>query len=231
VKTTGNDALYQQEYYCSFDVPIQGAYYGDQLMKAIKDGRITKVPVEMSVRVDTYWDLGIGDSTSIWFVQQIGKEIRIVDFYETSGEGLAHYAKILDNKGYVYGSHWAPHDIEVRELGSGKSRLEMARKLGIKFRIVPKISIDDGINAARTILNQCWFDEDRCKLGINALKSYHKEWDEKNKVYKDRPHHDWSSHASDAFRYFGVAHKDQSRRSTANREVKRPKPVNKLTGY
>lgn len=207
VKKDGNDALYQQEYMCSFDAPIQGAYYASQLIKAHEEKRITTVPYEPSLPVSTYWDLGIGDSTAMWFSQSVSQEVRLIDYYEASGEGLAHYAHLLQQKGYVYGSHFAPHDIEVKELGTGKSRLEVARELGITFQITPKLSIEDGIDAARNILSRCWFDENKTARGLDALKSYHKEYDDKNKTYKDRPKHDWSSHAADAFRYFAVSHR------------------------
>jgi len=205
IRKDGNDALYQQEYQCSFSVPIAGAYFAQQLMTAQEEGRISQVPHEPTLKVDTYWDLGIGDSTTIWLVQMVGKEKRLIDYYETSGEGLAHYAKVLQDKPYNYGRHWAPHDIEVRELGTGKSRLETARKLGIKFDIVPNIGLEDGIEAVRNVLNSCWFDKEKCRRGLNALKSYHKEYDDKNNTYKDRPYHDWSSHGADAFRMFAVA--------------------------
>lgn len=211
ISKDGTDALYQQEYMCSFEAPIQGAYYGQQLQTAEDEGRITNVPHEPSLPVNTYWDLGIDDSMTIWFVQQLGKEKRLVDYYENSGEGLAHYAKVLQDKQYNYAKHWAPHDIEVRELGTGKSRLETARNLGIKFSIVPKLSISDGIEAARNILNSCWFDIDKCKRGIDALKSYHKEYDEKNKIYKNTAKHDWASHGADSFRYFAVAHREDGK--------------------
>lgn len=207
IQKDGNDALYQQEYMCSFTVPIAGAYYASHLMKAETEGRITTVPIETSLAVDTFWDLGIDDSTTIWFVQTAGQELRIIDYYENSGEGLAFYAKVLQEKGYVYGRHFAPHDIEVRELGSGKSRLETARGLGISFKVAPKLSIEDGIEAGRNILSKCWFDRTKCHKGLNALKSYHKEWDEKNKVYRPHPEHDWSSHGADAFRTFAVSFK------------------------
>lgn len=206
----GNDALYMQEYYCSFDVPIQGAYYGAQLVRAEKEGRITNVPYDPSIPVFTVWDLGIGDSTAIWFYQAVGQEIRFIDYYETSGEGLPHYAKVLQERGYIYKDHHAPHDIEVREIGTGRSRIETARSLGINFQVAPKLSIEDGIEAGRNILNRCWFDEVKCEKGLSALRSYHKEYDETNAVFKNRPHHDWSSHGADAFRYFAVSFKGGS---------------------
>lgn len=207
IRNDGNDALYQQEYMCSFTVPIAGAYYASQLMQAEEDGRLTNVPYETSLAVDTFWDLGMDDSTTVWFVQRAGQELRVIDYYESSGEGLAHYAHVLQDKRYVYGRHFAPHDIQVRELGSGKSRLETARGLGIPFQVAPNLSVEDGIEAARNILSRCWFDQTKCQRGLNALKSYHKEWDEKNKVYRTHPEHDWSSHAADAFRIFAVANR------------------------
>lgn len=199
-----SEDMIQQEFYCSFDAAIQGAYYGDQIRLAHKEGRITNVPWEATLPVQTWWDLGVGDATAIWFTQSVGKEIRFIDYEEHSGEGLPFYAKLLSEKPYTYNEHWAPHDIRVRELGSGRSRIDQAADLGIHFNIVPNISIDDGIQAARSLFNRCWFDQTRCELGINALSSYRKEYDEKNQTYKVRPVHDWASHCGDAFRYFAV---------------------------
>jgi phage terminase large subunit len=206
----GNDALYQQEYYCSFKVPIAGAYYAAQIMKANEEKRITSIPYERVIPVDTWWDLGIDDSMTIWFTQTVGKEIRFIDYYETSGEGLVHCAGMLKEKGYVYGTHTAPHDIEVRELTTGKSRRETAKNFGINFDVVPAGNIEDGIDAARNIFSKCWFDDKKCNRGLNALKSYHKDYDEKNLTYRVHPVHDWSSHGADAFRTFAVGYKDRS---------------------
>jgi len=203
----GDEALYLQEYYCSFNVPISGAYYAKQLMAAEEEKRISNVPYDPGIGVSTYWDLGIGDVTAIWFVQAVSKEIRLIDYYETSGEGLQHYVKVLQNKQYVYDRYVAPHDIEVRELGTGKSRYEVARELGIDFDIAPKLSVDEGVDATRRILTQCWFDKKKCERGLNALKNYRKDYDEKNKTFKDKPMHDWSSHAADALRYFAVSYR------------------------
>jgi len=205
----GNDALYQQEYMCSFKVPIAGAYYAQQIMKAQEEGRIGSIPYEPIIPVDTWWDLGIDDSMTIWFSQTVGKEIRLIDYYEVNGEGLVHCAKVLQEKGYVYGEHHAPHDIEVRELTTGKSRKETAMSLGINFQTNPKLTIEDGIDAVRNIFSRCWFDEVKCERGLNALKSYHKEFDEKNKVYKNHPEHDWSSHGSDSFRGLAIGYRDK----------------------
>lgn len=194
IRKDGNDALYMQEYMCSFDVPIQGAYYAQQLMTADEEGRIAGVPYDPATQVHTFWDLGIDDSMTIWFMQVAGREFHFVDYYESSGEGINYYIKYLKEKPYVYGQHFAPHDIRVRELTTGKSRYETAKKLGIDFEIVPKLDLNDGIDAARNVLNRCWFDKVKCERGLSALRSYHKEWDEDNQVFKNKPKHDWSSH-------------------------------------
>ena len=202
-----SEELIQQEYYCSFEGVAFGAYFGRQLKQAEDDGRITKVLYEPELGVETWWDLGIRDAMAIWFTQSVGREIRVIDYYENSGEGLPHYAKVLQGKPYVYSKHHAPHDIEVRELGSGRSRKETAASLGIVFQVVPNLPIEDGIEAARSIIARCWFDKQKCERGLNALSSYHKEWDDKLKTWKSQPQHDWASHGADAFRMFAVGHK------------------------
>ena len=207
---------YKQEYECSFQAAIQGAYYGREMEAARDEGRVSSVPVENAVPVHTAWDLGIGDSTAIWFFQQVAKEIRLVDFYEASGVGLDHYAKVLQEREYLYGDHLLPHDADHKELGTGKTRVETLLGLGIRSRIVPKLSRDDGINAARRILSRCWFDDEKCKQGIKALRQYRTEFDEKRKVFRLNPLHDWSSHAADAFRYLAVGLREQG---PANNDV------------
>jgi|TARA_Y100000310_G_scaffold304804_1_gene344334 hypothetical protein len=202
---------YAQEYECSFDASIQGAYYATEFKQIDSDERITRVPAE-GMPVHTAWDLGIGDSTAIWFIQPIGRELRVIDYYEASGVGLPHYAEVLQNRGYSYGKHYLPHDVTVRELGSGRSREETLRELGIKPEVVPRQEVDDGINAVRRILPMCWFDREKCGPGIEALRQYRTEFDERRKVFKSRPLHDWTSHAADAFRYFAVAWKDTAKK-------------------
>ena len=223
----GDDAFFMQEYYCSFDAAIQGAYYANLLRSAEEAGRITSVPYDPRLLVDTWWDLGVGDATAIWFTQSHGNTIRVIDYYEASGEGFPYYAKVLQERGYVYGTHNGPHDLAVREMGSGVSRIETAAKLGIKFKVVANISVDDGINAVRMILPICWFDEVKCKQGLNALTNYHHEYDEKRREYKNTPYHDWSSHAADAFRYFGVGH----RLSDPEKKKQKQKFVSYNTNY
>lgn len=210
------DAYIQQEYYCSFDTPVLGSYYGAAMQKAENEGRITNVPYDYSLPVHTSWDLGMDDSMTIWFIQLAGNEIRIIDYYENSGEGLQHYATVLQEKKYVYGKHYAPHDIEVRELGTGKSRKMEAQRLGINFTVAPKLSVMDGINAVRSILNRCWFDIRAAHRGIQCLKNYKKDWDEKNMVYRRQPLHNWASHGADGLRTFAVAHRVPVRIATDN---------------
>ena len=196
---------YEQEFECSFTAAVSGSYYGRLITKAEKDGRIGNVPIDDNVGVETWWDLGIGDSTAIWFAQRVGQEIHLVDYYETSGESLAHYADVLNEKNYSYTSHIAPHDIMARELGTGKSRLEVANELGIDFDIAPKLEVDHGIESVRNALPFCYFDREKCKVGLDALRQYRKQWDEKNQVFKNKPLHNWCSHAADSFRYGCVA--------------------------
>lgn len=201
----GDDRLFNQEMMCSFDEPIQGSYYGDLISAATDEGRIGHVAHHPEIPVTTYWDLGVGDAMSIWFVQHMGDEIHLIDYYEGTGKGLDFYIKIVKELPYVYGEHYAPHDIRVREMGSGLSRIEVARSLGLNFRIAPKLSIEDGINAARTILPRCYFDEKKCEVGIAALKNYHRKYNEELRVYDNKPLHDWSSNGADAFRYLAVS--------------------------
>lgn len=191
------------------DFDIEGAYYVKQMNNAAKDGRITTVPVEPNLRTFTFWDLGVSDATSIWVMQAYKNEIRAIAYYENNNEGLVHYINWLhdfrDSYGLTYTSHYFPHDIEVREMSTGKKRSTFLRSKGINPILVPNRGLLDGIEAARNILPQVWFDAERCKEGIKSLKNYRKEFDEKRNTYKSQPLHDWSSHAADAFRYFAVA--------------------------
>ena len=196
---------YLQEYECSFEASIKGAIYGNEVRVARDAGRLSRVPYDPILPVDTDWDLGIGDATAIWFSQSLRTgEIRLIDYYEHSGEGLPHYAQVLRDRRYSYGTHWAPHDIEVKELGTGRSRLETARSLGITFRVVPKLSLEEGIHAARMIFPRCWFDAERCERGIEALQGYRRDYNTRIKEFTDRPVHDQYSHGADAFRYLAV---------------------------
>lgn len=193
---------YMQEFECSFEAAIQGAYYGEQMSQADKDGRLCGVPVDPSAQVHVAWDLGIGDSTALVFAQVVGREWRIVDYYEANGVGLDHYVRVLNERGYNYGQMLLPHDAQAKELGTGKSRVEVLASLGVRNVVVLKqASVDDGINAVRMTLPKCWFDRVKCKQLIEALRQYRTEYDEKRKAFKASPLHDWTSHAADAMRY------------------------------
>jgi phage terminase large subunit len=200
MRKTMSEDEYQQEMECSFDAAVKGAYYGRLLDEAQKDGRICSVPYDPAAKVDTWWDLGVGDSTAIWFTQVVGREIHVIDHHEMTGEGLPYYAKVLAEKPYVYGRHMVPHDAAARELGTGKSRVETARALGMTFNVQPRMDVDDGINAVRQTIPRCWFDAKRCAAGLEALRMYRKDFDEKMKTFRDKPRHDWTSHSADAFR-------------------------------
>lgn len=190
----------------AFEVAIEGAYYSTELAKIEAGGQITSVPYNPGWVVNTYWDLGFHDYMTIWFVQRIGRENRVIDYYENSGEGLAHYKRVLDKKGYIYGTHTGPHDIEVHELsGEGLTRKQHAAQLGIKFEVAPKIPVMDGINATRNILSTCWFDKSRCAIGLQRLRQYRKEWNERTGCWSDRPRHDENSHGADGFRVFSTS--------------------------
>lgn len=208
---------YEQEYECSFSAAVVGAIYAQEMGNVDADGRITSVPHDPTLQVSTYWDLGIDDATCIWFVQQVGREVRAIDYYEASGEGLPHYARVLQDKGYLYARHVAPHDIQVREIGSGRSRIETAASLGISFEVCPQLSVEDGIHALKMLLPRMWFDKDKCRAGIEALQNYRRELnqrlsDDKRQVFKPTPVHDWASHAADAGRYMAVALRDPEKR-------------------
>ncbi len=197
-----SEDMVAQEYYCSFDAALPGAYYGKLLQSAEAEGRIGRVPWAPDAITHTAWDLGIGDSTAIWFCQQVGKETRLIDYYESFGVGLDHYAKVLREKPYVYGEHLLPHDALVADLSTGRSRLQTLGALGINGRVLPREpNIEDGINAARNLLSRCWFDAEKCARGLEALRQYRCEYDVERKIYSARPRHDWTSHAADAFRY------------------------------
>ena len=198
------DTEFEQEYECSWSAALRGAYYAKEIEAAYDEDRVGKVPYDPSKQVVTAWDLGVSDSTSIWFAQYDGKAINIIDYYESSGEGLPHYIDVLNHKEYRYGAHIAPHDIVVREFSTGKSRKDLAFSLGIDFQVAPKLKVMDGIDSVRTTLNKCWFDELKTKKGLEALLQYRSSYDDKKKIWSQKPVHDWTSHASDAFRYLCV---------------------------
>ena len=200
-----SEDLIMQEYYTSFDLGIEGSYYSRYIDKMRLNGQITNVPWEPSFKVHTAWDLGMRDATSIIFFQTVGTTVRIIDCYENTSQGLEHYAKYLSSLPYDYGKHFAPHDIAVRELGTGVSRLEKSRQLGLHFKIAPKLSIEDGIEACRSTFAKVWLDEDKGQPLLKALESYRQEYDSKRGCYTGRVLHDLSSNFSDAYRYMCIS--------------------------
>jgi phage terminase large subunit len=216
-----------------FATVFEGAYYVRELQAAREDRRIGKVAIDPNIPVHTAWDLGIGDSTAIWFFQVVGREIRVVDYYESHSQGLPHYASVLKAKGYTYGDDWVPHDAKVRELGTGRTRIETLQSLGRKPRLVPSHTLMDGINAARETVPFCWFDEGRTEYGLDALRQYRSEFKENAAVFQDRPFHDWTSHAADAFRYLAMAWREMTPSTMPIdpvRELLRPRTMGEVFG-
>lgn len=201
------DAAYEQEYECSFEAAIVGSYYGKLIGDAEKAGRVTTVDPVQGIPVSTAWDLGVGDSTAIWFFQVAGTQVRIIDHYEANGVGIDHYSGIILGKPYLRGVDYVPHDARFREIGApgARSRVETMQEYGLNPRLVPMHKLPDGINAVRKTLPSCVFDAKRCERGIDALRTYRASYDENKRVLADRPVHDWTSHSSDAFRYLSVS--------------------------
>ena len=200
-----------------FEQSIEGAYYATQFAKLYEKGRIAEeLPDNPTATVNTYWDLGISDSTSIWFIKKIAGEYHVIDYYSNSGEGLAHYFKVLKEKGYDYGEHFAPHDIDHRRFGEQAKSLkqialdgveidESGDKYSLEFITVNRTLVNTGIEQVRNILPKCVFHQSSCDEGLKGLESYRKEWDSLRGIYKNNPLHDWASHPADAFRYFAVS--------------------------
>lgn len=219
-----SEDMIQQEYYCSFTLGVEGAYYAKYMYEAREEERIGNIPWDRQTRVYTAWDIGYGDSTSIIFYQICGNEIHIIDYYENHGEGLSHYAGVLHDKPYIYADHFAPHDIDSHSFSSGLSAKEVASSLGIRFITLPtlKLRVDDGIEAVRGLFPRLWFDEKKTKYLITCLENYRKEFDGKLEVYKNRPRHDKYSHGSDAMRYLALAvkmHVDSGKAGITEREA------------
>ena len=201
----------------AFEVSQEGQYWREQLVKLRQRNRITEVPIIDSVPVDTYWDIGIDDLTDIWFVQTVGDQIHVVDFFENNDYGLEYYVEIIKGRGYRYGRHYAPHDIGVREFGTGKTRIEQAMGMGLRFKAVPRVENKaDSIESVRNILQFCWFDEEKCSPGIEHLELYRKGWDSIHGIWKSIPLHDVHSNAADAFQVLGMSHTFHGNRMQLN---------------
>jgi phage terminase large subunit len=177
------------------------AYYSKYIRKTEEEGRICKGVFDTTLKVHTVWDLGVSDATAIWFFQIYGREIRLIDYYEYSGEGIQFYIDVLKEKDYNYGEHYAPHDIVVREFSTGMSRIDVAHRLGLDFNVLGVQNINTGIQLVRNNFHRCFFDAEKTQEGLKCIKNYRKEYDEKRQCYRDKPLHDWTSHGADAFRY------------------------------
>jgi phage terminase large subunit len=196
------EAFARQEFDVSFLAATPGAYYATEMERVEREGPIRLLPWTPALPVTTSWDLGIDDATAIVFAQMTGLEVRVIDYYEARGQGLAHYAKVLHEKPYRYHEHLLPHDVEVTELGSGMTRLEILRTLNVRpCRVLSARKLEDGISAVRHLLPRCYFDRDKCRLLLRALEAYHADWKAERQAQGLRPVHDWSSHGADAFRY------------------------------
>ena len=200
-KEMGEDK-YMQEFECSFFAAVEGSYYGS-IINNLPVERFTEFTRDDLLKTYTAWDLGVGDSTAIWVAQIMGKEIRLIDYFENHGVGLDNYVRWIKDNNYEKAEHILPHDVEVRELGTGKSRKEVLQELGLSITVCARLGVDDGIQAVRRILPDCWFHP-KAKQGLDALRNYRRDYDEKRNVFYDKPMHDWASHGSDAFRYLAV---------------------------
>jgi len=195
---------------------LDGAIYAAEIRKATEDDRFTNVPYDPTKPVDTFWDLGWADNTSIWFAQQVGFEYRIIDYYQNSQKPLNHYIQTLQERKYIYGNDFLPHDARAKQLGTGRSIEELMKATGRKVHIVPKLSIADGINAVRTVFSQCYFDKAKCADGLQCLRHYCYDVDPESNQFSKNPRHDWASHGADAFRYLAVSIKKDVQAPTMN---------------
>lgn len=215
----------QSEYFCDFNAPIQGSYYSDAINKIEQDGHIKEVAWMPNLEVHTAWDIGVNDNTAIWFYQQYGAEIRVIDFYQNNNKDLTHYVKVVKERDYVYGRHFGPHDLAVREWAGGgmKTRRQIASDLGLRFTPLTKMSKDEGIENARAVIYRCYFDAKKCEEGIDCLRAYHRKWDDMAGTYIDHDEHDWASDAADAFRYMAQSirkYRDEGGEQKRQKQVK-----------
>jgi len=208
-KEMGDDK-YNQEFECSFNAAVEGSYYGKLLNDLEAKGRMCPIDRDDLCRTYVAWDLGMGDSTAMWVSQVTGQEIRIMDYVENHGQGLDWYVGWLKDNKWHQAEQLLPHDVEVRELGTGKSRLEVLREAGLDVRVLPRLSVEDGIQAVRRMIPKCWFNMPQVKQGLDCLRNYRREYDEKRNVFYDKPMHDWASHGSDAFRYLALGMEQES---------------------
>lgn len=217
-----NWEMYLQEYECLFSAALVGAYYGKEMNQAREDGRIAKVPYDRGFKVFTAWDLGMDDSTAIWFLQWVGRELRAIDYIEESGQNIEYYAKVISEKNYNYECHYLPHDAAARSLETGSTIQMKLRELGLhRSKVMPKSNPINMLSEVRRLLSLCWFDEVRCAKGIKALENYERRYDTKTKSFSNSPVHNWASHGADAFRTFALEgmRAQQTSVNSGNREL------------
>jgi len=232
------DALIEQEYWCSFEAAILGAYYGKELARAMREGRIREVPPDPDFPVHTAWDLGVDDSNTMWFYQIAGNEVHVVDYYEASGYAIPHYAEVKREKGYNYkgGKDYVPHDARQRsytsahEDGTAKQRIEVMVECGLNPVVVPNHALIDGISAVRQTLARCVFDAGNCETGLEALRQYQREWDEGARVFQQKPLHNWASHGADAFRTLAMAWRESTLEKSKAPDIVDPSGRGKVLG-
>lgn len=224
IREMGEDqarSMYNQEWECDFDSAIVGSFYAGEISRARDAGRIGVVPYDRALGVTTYWDLGLDDATAVWFVQHLGKEIRLIKYKEWTQVPLTSVAAEVMAMPYAYTEHVLPHDARARELTSGRSREEVLRSILLRIVIMSQAAVEDGINAVRTLFDRMWFDETECEQGIEALKNYVRAWDEKNKIFHRTPLHNWASHGSDAMRQLAMHFREKM--GSLHREDSRPR--------
>lgn len=209
-----SDDEFAREFECSFDAAVEGSYFARLLMEAEQGGRIGRVPHDPALEVHAAFDLGIADSTAIWLAQFVGREVRLIDYIENDGVALDWYARALRERPYLYAPLILPHDAQARELGTGKSRIEMLESMGFRTSIAPRLSVEDGIEAVRRMIPQTWIDADKCAAGLRAIREYREKVDPKRKV-SFGPLHDWTSHGADALRYLMTAYEAPRERKSA----------------
>ncbi len=219
-KSGMDEAIIQQEFYCNWDSGNVGAFYTQEMQRAEIEGRISSFQITRA-KCFAFWDIGIADATSIWILQPIGHELRMVYYYENTGQGFEHYAQVIaafcERYGVKIQYHFGPHDLQQRQWGAApRTALKIALDCGINFLIVPNVSIEDGIQSVKAIFPQVLFHEQNCAKGIEALRHYRREYDYDLRTYKTKPLHDWSSHCADSFRYFAVQWLHQFQRPDLN---------------
>jgi hypothetical protein len=222
-KKVMSQAQYQQEFECDFESEIQGAIYGKEMRMLTDIGRITTVPYDENFKVNTSWDLGYSDDTAIWWFQVIHGEIRVLEYHSSNGNPVAYYTGLINSKPYRYGTHWLPHDARAKTLASGgKSIIEqISYKIPLEsLKIVPNLSLQDGIQAGRVALSRAWFDAEKCMDGIECLRQYQREFDEDRKVFRDKPRHDWTSHGADSWRMLAIAWREEEHKPVNGGEIR-----------